>query len=329
PCPRARRAYGIPRAGAAPRRRAGVTPDLVCLGNLIVDDLVFADGRTRMGEPGGAIAYVALGARLWNVGVGVVGPLGSDYPRDSLEGLHARGVDISGLRPLPGPGLRTWLLHEPCGRRVIHRLDSADHFEASPRPDDVPAAWRAARAIHLAPMPLARQRELVASLAPTAGMLSLDPHETVSVSNADAWREVVRHVDVFIPNDEELAGAREAPEQTLRAWRAALGDPGRLKFVLLKQGARGGLALDARTGATTRWRPRAERVVDATGAGDAFAGGWLAAWLEQQDLQAALEQGVVSASFVLEDWGLAALSAATPAAARLRRQAWFGRVASG
>ena len=306
-----------------------MTPDLVCLGNLIVDDLVFADGRTRMGEPGGAIAYVALGARLWNVPVGVVGPLGSDYPRDCLASLRERGVDTSGLRPVPGPGLRTWLLHEPAGRRVIHRLDSSTHFEASPEADDVPAAWRAARAIHVAPMPLARQCELVAALGPTAGMLSLDPHEPVSPANADEWRGLVRGVDVFIPNDEELTGAREAPEQTLRAWRAALGDPGRLKFVLLKQGARGGLALDTRTGATTPWRARAERVVDATGAGDAFAGGWLAAWLERQDLQAALEQGVVSASFVLEDWGLAALIATTPAAARLRQQAWFGRVSAG
>ena len=42
-----------------------MTPDLVVLGNLLVDDLVFQDGRTRMGEPGGAVLYAALGAALW------------------------------------------------------------------------------------------------------------------------------------------------------------------------------------------------------------------------------------------------------------------------
>jgi len=43
-----------------------VIPDLVVLGNLLVDDMVFPDGRTRMAEPGGATLYAALGASLWD-----------------------------------------------------------------------------------------------------------------------------------------------------------------------------------------------------------------------------------------------------------------------
>ena len=39
-------------------------PDLVVLGNLLVDDVVFPDGRTRMGEAGGATLYASLGAAL-------------------------------------------------------------------------------------------------------------------------------------------------------------------------------------------------------------------------------------------------------------------------
>lgn len=305
-----------------------MTPDLVCLGNLIVDDLVFEDGRTRMGEPGGAVAYVSLAARLWNVGVGAVAPLGSDYPGPCLDAMRERGVDLAGLRATQRPGLHTWLLYEPAGRRVIHRLDAPGHLDASPRAADVPAAWRHARAAHLAPMPLERQAELVRALRPAVGSISLDPHEPVTRANRAQWCEVLRDVDVFLPNDEELDGARAAPEAAVRELCDAVG-PGRLAWVLLKQGARGGLACDVRSGAITPWRPRVARVCDATGAGDAFAGGWIAAMLEDQGAPAALEQAVVSASFALEDWGTAALRRATPAAARLRQQAWFGMVASG
>jgi hypothetical protein len=39
-----------------------VTPDLVCFGNLLVDDIVYPDGRARMAEAGGASPLPALAA---------------------------------------------------------------------------------------------------------------------------------------------------------------------------------------------------------------------------------------------------------------------------
>ena len=42
-----------------------MTPSIVLLGNLLVDDVVLGDGTTRMGQPGGALLYGALGAALW------------------------------------------------------------------------------------------------------------------------------------------------------------------------------------------------------------------------------------------------------------------------
>jgi sugar/nucleoside kinase (ribokinase family) len=90
--------------------RRAVIPDLVVLGNLLVDDMVFPDGRTRMAEPGGATLYAALGASLWGLAAGVASVRGDDYPASALEALTARGVDLSGVRPLGRPGLHTWLL---------------------------------------------------------------------------------------------------------------------------------------------------------------------------------------------------------------------------
>jgi sugar/nucleoside kinase (ribokinase family) len=304
-----------------------MTPDLVVLGNLIVDDIVLPDGRTRMGEPGGAMLYASLGARLWNVHVGIVSPCGADYPRETLDRLEKRGVDLGGLRRLEGPGLRTWLLYEPRARRVVHHLDAPRHIEASPRPDDVPPSYAGARAFHLSPMPLESQRPLVASLAARRGArLSLDPHEPVREDNLDLWREVLDQIDVFFLSDEELqlTGAAADPVAALRRLAG-----GRLETIVLKRGARGGLHFDVRSGATIEWDPEVIERVDATGAGDAFAGGYLAGRIEGEDARESIEQGVVSASFALEGWGAEGLLNATPAAARLRQQDWYAERAGG
>lgn len=295
---------------------------LVCLGNLVVDDVVFLDGTTRMGEPGGAMLYAALGAVLWETGVAVVAPLGDDYPARALHALEHRGVDLAGLRPLGRPGLRTWLLYEPAARRIVHRLGAANHVEASPAPGDVAGRYAGARAFHLSPAPLLCQQPLLEALTPRAGaLLSLDPHDPVREDSLGRWREALALADVFFVSEEELQldGAADDPRGALARLAG-----GRLRYALLKRGAAGGLLYDVRTRETRAWAARAAQVVDPTGAGDAFAGGFLAGLLAGEDVAGALERGVVSASFALEAWGAAGLIAATPAGARRRRAEWFG-----
>ncbi len=301
---------------------APAAPDLVCLGNLIVDDLVFTDGRTRMGEAGGAMLYAALGARLWDLGVAIVAPLGDDYPAAALEALGRRGVDLSALRPLGRPGLRTWLLYEPLARRVVHRLGAASHADASPAPADVAGRFAGARAFHLTPTPLECQLPLLRELAARPGaLISLDPHDPVREDTLAAWREALALADVFFASEDELKldGVHRDPGATL----ARLGG-GRLRYALLKQGPRGGLLFDTRSGELQAWAARTELVEDPTGAGDAFAGGFLAGLLAGEEAPRALERAVVSASFALETWGAQGLLQARPADAAARRREWYG-----
>ena len=63
---------------------------------------------------------------------------------------------------------------------------------------------------------------------------------------------------------------------------------------------------------------------DPTGAGDAFAGGFLAAILAGRPLESALDQAIVSASFALEDWGARGLISATREEAERRLREWLG-----
>lgn len=303
-----------------------MSPDIVLLGNLLVDDVVFPDGRTRMGQAGGAILYTSLAAALWNARLGCVSLRGDDYPAAAIDALRSRGIALDGITPLHRTGLRTWLLYEGRLRRVIHRLGGPTHTEVSPGPGQIPAGWRAARAFHLAPMPLDVQRALVGSLrdpraGPANACVSVDPHEIVTEESLPRWREVLAHVDAFFPSEDELRldDTQADPRASLR--RLA---NGRLRFVVHKRGAKGGLLYDAREDRFHEWAPQAYGMTDPTGAGDALAAGFLTAHLEGLAVEDCLRRAVVTASFAVEDWGPGGLLAASHADAEARLLAWFG-----
>jgi sugar/nucleoside kinase (ribokinase family) len=296
----------------------------VFLGNLLVDDIVFPDGSTRMGQPGGAIMYGALGAALWGTRVGCVSLAGTDYPVAILDALESRRIDLAGVHRLGGPGVRTWLLYEGHVRRLIHRLGCPTHEQVSPGPEHIPRAWHSAPAFHLAPMPFSAQRRVVASLATSADrFVSIDPHLPITDETLDGWRQVLADADAFFPSDEELLleGTHVDPERALR--RLATG---RLRFIVFKQAEKGGILYDARKDRFHRWPGRASKVIDPTGAGDAFAAGFISGHLEGLSVDACLDRGAVSASFAIEGVGAAALLEATrtDADARIRRFAAAG-----
>jgi len=295
-------------------------PEMICLGNLLIDDIVYPNGTTCMGEPGGAMIYVSLAARLWGTTVGVVSVLGDDYPPAMLDALVHRGIEVR-LRDLGRPSVRTWLLYEPNGRRVIHHLGSPSHADVSPDPAGIPEAWLGARIFHLSPMPLDIQRSLVRHLSPRPGAaLSLDPHEPVREDNLDTWREVLSQVDAFFPSRDDLRldGVDEDPKAAMRRLKG-----GRLRFVLFKRGAEGGLLYDTRSDTFIEWPPVPRLTGDPTGAGDAFAGGFLSGLIAGEPLELALDRGMVATSFALEDFGARGLLAATTEEAERRRREWF------
>ena len=298
-----------------------------------VDDLVFADGRTRMGEAGGAVLHAALGAGLWCDRVGCVSVRGADYPQAALSALAARGVDLAGVRALVGPGVRTWLLYEPAGRRMVTRLGGPSHEEVSPTPEDVPAPWRGARAFHLAPMPFERQRALVAALAAPqywtngdppgakqglaapperAPLVSIDPHLPIREDTLPAWRALLAGVDVLFLGEEDLQlGGDEAAALVRLA-------PPRLRYLARKRGARGGTLYDLHEGRSEAWAAAEGEAVDPTGAGDAFAAAFVTALIEDRGAAAALRRGAAAAALAVSGWGAAGLLAATTEEARRR-----------
>jgi sugar/nucleoside kinase (ribokinase family) len=234
--------------------------------------------------------------------------------------MEGRGVDLTGVHRLGGPGVRTWLLYEGQLRRLVHRLGCPTHEEVSPGPEHIPRAWHSAPAFHLAPMPFPVQSRLLGSLASAADRcVSIDPHQPITDETLDDWRRALVHADAFFPGEDELLleGAQAEPERVLP--RLATG---RLRFIAFKRGASGGILYDAHENRFHRWPGRATRVVDPTGAGDAFAAGFISGYLEGLPIEACLDRGVVSASFAIEALGAVSLLQATRTDADTRIRQW-------
>lgn len=291
---------------AASEQQPGAAPiDLVVAGNATIDDLVFCDGTTRMGQAGGNAVYAAHGALSWGGRVGLCALVGTDYPHELLGDAR---LDRSGVRTLDGPSLRNWGLYEEDGAcQYIFRagLGPQAHAHYSPQPAHVPAAYHQALYAHLAPMPLAQTLALLDTFAGARrGGISIDPDVRYCAGLTQQERDaLLSRVDFFLPSEREAALLYPAldPRGALQALRAAYPH---LRVVAVKLAARGCLVYDRARDSIVHLPAAPAQVVDTTGAGDAFCGGFLAGYERTGDGIEAVRYGLIAAAFIIETYGV-------------------------
>jgi glucosamine--fructose-6-phosphate aminotransferase (isomerizing) len=292
------------------------------VGDLTLDDVVLPDGTTHMASIGGDCLYAALGARLWEPRVGIVTRRGDDFPREQLRRLEQHGICLDGVVDIPGPTVRNWIIYEADGRRHwVYRTAPERATEVAVRPEDLPGSWLAAQSapvVHVAAMPIDAAERIVDSVkrqAPDATIM-LDTHEDYVRAYQEQLLRLAARVDGFLPSREELAdlmGYDDAP----RALRSLCCEKG-VPLVVVKMGKDGVLFWDSDRAAVVRVPATPAQVVDVTGAGDAFCGGFAAGMAQGLDPLAAARRGVVSAAFATEGFGSLALASVTPAEAAAR-----------
>jgi fructoselysine-6-P-deglycase FrlB-like protein/sugar/nucleoside kinase (ribokinase family) len=304
--------------------RGGVpsgSPGVIVVGNLTLDDVVLPDGTTHMGVSGGASIYAALGARLWRPDVGLVARRGQDFPPGHLDELRALGLALDGVLDIPGPTLRNWLIYEFDGRRHgAYRTPPERGLEVAARPEDIPAAWLGGERpphVHVAGMRIDAAEALVERLrrdAPTS-VIALDTHGDYVSDYRERLLTLASRVDAFLPSREELAAlvGYDDPDRAL-AELAGLPTP----VIVVKLGTDGCLVREAGDGSVHHVGISPVTTVDATGAGDAFCGGFLAGLAEGLAPVEAARRGAVSAAFAVTDFGSLSLARVTPEMARAR-----------
>jgi sugar/nucleoside kinase (ribokinase family) len=272
---------------------------------VIVGSVAFDTIRTPWGSRerivGGSGTYCSLAASYFTR-PRIVGVVGRDFPRKTLALLRSRGVDIEGLKMKAGKTFH-WegKYEEDPNRRTTVRTELNVFADFRP---EVPARYRSSRIVYLANLNPEHHDFVLAQFRKTA-VLAMDTIRLWVDTKREALLKELGRVDVFFANDEE-ARLITGEMNLIKAGKALVGlGP---KLVLLKKGEHGALVFGRDFIFGVMGYP-CEQVIDPTGAGDSFAGGFLGCLdktpgLAGRDVRRAAVYGSVMASFVIEDFGI-------------------------
>ncbi len=308
-------------------------PRYIFAGQLLREYIILPSDKPLLDTPGGNLLYAAVGLLVWDADPppGIIARVGEDYPQEWLDDFARRGLDIRGVRVLPqAVDVRSFTAYVNRTARssddpVVHfarigipfpkallgyrdryyELDSRIHLmPTSLRQGDIFPDYLDASAAHLCPLDYLTHSLLPAVLRQAEfTTVTLDP--SPGYMNPTFWEDVsalVTGLTAFLPSEEEVRVLFQGRSEDLWEMAEALAAYG-CEIIVIKRGESGQFIYDA--GSRTRWEVPAypSRIVDPSGAGDAFCGGFLAGYrLTYDPLQAAL-YGNISASLVVEGIG--------------------------
>ena len=294
---------------------------MLIVGTVATDDIVtpFASVERVLG---GSAVYAATAGSLY-CPVQIVGVIGADFPEAYMAYLKEREFDLAGLEIQAGKTFH-WAGKYHFDMNTRDTLATELNVLATFNPT-LPAGYRATPYVFLANVDPVIQLRALDQMAQPA-LTILDTMNYWIETQYDDLTAVIRRSDIVMINDEALRQYTQE-HSLLRAARAmlALGP----RALIVKKGEHGA-ALVTRDGYYYAPGYPLEDVVDPTGAGDSFAGGFLG-YIAQQgnvttgELHRALIHGSVVASFTVEDFSVDRLKNVTTAdiQARYREFAAF------
>lgn len=295
---------------------------VIIAGNITIDDIVLQDGTTYMHTIGGDVLYAAMGSKFWLDGVGLLSRANRAFLDEYAEKFTGAGLDIEGMPAYGHEIVRNWIIYDTGQRRhFIYRNDFELLKKLSPQEKDVPARYLSAKAVFLAAMAIENQISL-AKYFKAKGMLVLaDPLDDDVTAKPQLVGELIRYVDIFMPSAEEIHRIFENNDYKRNARKLAEMGP---RAVVIKLGPDGCLIYDKERDCFHTLPAYNGRVVDLTGAGDCFGGGFTAGYVATGgDLIRSAAMGSISSSFAIDGFGSMPLFDKTPQMAATRLQEYL------
>jgi sugar/nucleoside kinase (ribokinase family) len=283
----------------------------------VVGSIAFDAVKTPFGERermlGGSAVHFSLASSFFT-DVHVFGPVGEDFGEDEYTILQDRGVNTDGIEQIPGGKTFFWRGHYEFDLNTAHTDDTQlNVFETfEPKLND---AAKNADVLFLANIEPGLQRA-VREQCPDAKFVALDSMNLWIDIAKDSLIETIKGVDAVFMNDAEIR-MLTGQSNLLKAARDVL-DLGP-KLVIAKQGEYGA-ALYTENGFFALPAYPLEDVIDPTGAGDSFAGGFLGyigqhisegGELDDDAFRRAMTYGSTMASFNVENFGTERVRALT------------------
>lgn len=259
--------------------------------------------------PGGSAANVAVWASRAGMATNFIGKIGRDrFGQLALEDLERERVDAHLVETEAHLTGSVAVFVDHTGERSMVSGHGADFYLL---PQDLPKdVIRRCRHLHLTAWsffvdpPRAAARAAVLLAQSGGATLSFDPgsFQMIGEMGVSQFLAVTDDlgIDIFLPNKEEgsmLTGGLTDPLEIV----TALAELYPKALIILKLDADGALVFEE--GEATHIPPATNNLVDATGAGDSFAGGFLAHYLEHHDAVAAAHFATSISAWVIEHLG--------------------------
>ena len=274
--------------------------DLLVVGSVALDSVTTPFGQATE-VLGGSATYFSYAASFFT-DVKLVAVVGEDFPKPHLMTLKDRGVDLSGLQVARGQTFR-WVGEYGFDLNEARTVDTRLNVFADFRPS-LSAAHRKVSLLFLANIDPGLQLEVLRQ-AERPQLVALDTMNFWIEGKRQALLKVLAEVDVLLINDSEARQLAREPN-LIKAARAilALGP----RTVVVKRGEYGALMVSDGSFFFVPAYPM-ESVLDPTGAGDAFAGGFMGYLAREgrtdpESVRRAIVFGAVMASFTVEDFSL-------------------------
>jgi sugar/nucleoside kinase (ribokinase family) len=283
-------------------------------------DTVETVRERRERQLGGSASYFTVAAR-GRVPVRCVGVVGDDFRQEDLALIARSGGDVAGIRREAGPSFHwSGRYHEDMIERDTLATELGVFADFMP---EIPAGWAGSEYLFLANIHPALQLQVLEAMDGPR-LVALDTMNLWIETTPDELRAVLARVDVLLVNDGEarqLTGLR-----SLAHAAAAIRELGPSR-IIVKKGEHGALFF-GREGVLAVPAIILDDVVDPTGAGDCFAGGFMASLAaagvdrdaDDAPFRQAMIEGTVTASFVPEGFNVEGLLRTDDAAYAARRR---------
>ena len=275
---------------------------VIVVGTMAFDAIETPFGKTEK-IVGGSATYVAYAASNFVTPVNQVSIIGYDFPKEELNELKSRGVNMEGVVTVPDKKSFFWSgrYHEDMNTRdtLVTDLNVLEDFD--PR---IPESYQGSDFLMLGNVMPSLQLSVIKQLKQKPKLIVMDTMNFWMETALDDVKEVLKRVDLLLVNDAE---ARQLTGQysLVRAARMILKmGP---SYLIIKKGEHGALLFH---GDSVFFAPALplEDVFDPTGAGDTFAGGFIGHLAKTGDIDFDnMKRGIIigsaMASFCVEKFG--------------------------
>jgi len=280
---------------------------ILVVGSVALDSIETPTGKVEE-VLGGSAIYFSVAASFF-ADVNLVGVVGNEFPEEHIKFLKERKIDLKGLQKEEGKTFR-WVGKYEHDFNNAYTLDTQlnvfNHFNPT-----IPDQYRRSELVFLANIDPELQLRVLNQVQQPQ-IIACDTMNFWIENKLSALKETIKLIDILIINEGEV---KELAKETnlIKASRAILSlGP---KTLIIKQGSYGAMMVKETSIFSAPAYPL-ENIVDPTGAGDTFAGGFMgylanSGSFQEKELRKAIIFGSVMASFTVEQFSIDRLRSLT------------------